>query len=646
MTVIATQRMIEKRLKPRVVYETPQYRVRMRIPLEGQFRRALLLSPVLKRKDLPTNSAVTVSLVQVRGISVTSTDDVACSVSYYSAETLSALGHSSAQAFNAFLDKGYISDTQAIQDLVGLPLCSATQSLLSVTSCPILTLTPEAPPNQSSLEAPKGFPTGVPYGVSVLRVKGETVEGPTTGPVAGTEVSSRDAYVVAGVLVIEGIALHKVSVLVDIGWSLHVDKETVAVSTTETISLQGETAQVMVVPVTPLVQRQTLDTIYALSAPMYEIEQRVVVMIKNTSPEPRTIMWRIVEPNLSESVNGIKVFPNKTVPQEPVFFTQESWLKDSIYTVAVSSKSVTLNRDGYLELSANSSAKRLEVLGIGHQVTKADSGISASQETQIWARPPANAVKQDSKESWIMPLGPAIVVQDPEGRMKDLSVRIEMQNILKEFPLLSETSLPEIGQVVSFEQGWTGSTFNTAIYCIPTLAMHKTSIPRFSTRTKWKLEAMDLTITVSGNSPIGRITPYVCPNDSFSQEGIYSEGEKEVGIWSDPAFKMNESFYMKNGFEQGSVIALTTNTPSTSIPLQSVAKKLFLVKTTQDPNDKTFVIEREEGEGTFWIPAMSDTTSDLEQIATALIYLKNGETVATHTITFKLNLRVAARRLG
>jgi len=670
-------------LSPSLPLESTRVRGTVRPDERTRFIVGILLSPFWLDALPAQATTATVSMTTARVLTAVSSSSFELSVGLYDARSIEK--NATAEDLASFFPGGWTSDRTVITRLIGVESVLETDSIVSAQKSVFGEIRGDSVLGTETRRVP------------VLSVVGQTL-GLTTDPVLKDSIASfsqdqdkelwisQSKYIVAGILVLQGIALDPLLFEVQLGMSLEWDssKQDISVAQdTEQISTQDVGQRYAVVPITSATQSQTLQEITSFEDkefPMYQcVSQEITFTITNNSNETRTIEYWTVAPSLDSDseaqrsrertqsvVEGDQVFPNGEIPRQTVFFAEKTWLDQSIYAIPVpdslespshSQKGLVLQHNlvamesmQTINISMVSLAKKTEVLSQGFKVTRAaDNAVrEAIYEMMRLGIQTSNSPvgKETESESWGTTIGETLVVHEMLDRMRDFSITCSYQNAIEKIPLL--TGLPEIGACVVFEQelSYTFGAINY-IYCIPSLAMQRSALPSFSQETRWKVEQMILHITqISGK--INYVTTASCRNETFTQEGLFSQDEIAPGIWHTlPSnWRWENSFYGKNGFvfENTGFLENMSISPEKSLvlPLLSTADQLFVLKT--EGSQKTFSISKTSQDAQFTLP-QNPKMGVLEQISSLVIRIVQETSTLNERQKFKFKLSVAATRI-
>lgn len=650
--------------------QSPQYTTRVQfhvdIPSSSSIeykRVGFLLSPAIIPRfvdglnDIDPNYVMaTVSKISTRVLSPQET--WTCAV--YSADEIK---NSSAAALASFFPNGYSFSLEGVIESSAL---EAKTKLVSYQSSPLL-------------EIKGNIPLLSIMGLNVLY---------TTNPVLRQSIANRtfsesdlvveeSQYIVAGVLVLEGFTQRKRVVFdIEIGCDLTWYKKQDSGTDTENVDIVNEsntvspssTNNTAVIVNTIATQSNTMNHLYQLNKDgdeMYGVvSQSTTVKVTNTSDEQLTVNYYTTEPNIGSKVDGNKVFPNGTVPDSSVFFPNESWLQDSVYSQSREEKrreenpfpfqQIVLNPGESFFVILGQLTTLMTMLGIGNKVNVAGfmEGISSNF---IQSTPSNNALETDSTQAWNILLGLSLILSTSNGSLSGLSIVTEFTNAIKAIKGIYEVmGIPYPGETLVFSQERDIEMLQfDELYFLPSLLFNTDKLPSYDQETTWHIEAMDLSISYVTTNPTTDYTLNVakCTQEVLSNEGSLSRNPIYPGLWKSNIdtgyWNYNESFYKKNGFvfdNKGffESVHLNSSNLSTLISLLPESEKLFLIQKAETGNE--FSIPSTAKDAIFTLPKQKEGI--LKQICPLLVRLQRTRpTSSPQKITFKIKISVAATRI-
>lgn len=672
-TRIVTEWMCEKKNLNLVrslsnTYQEYSVTKRKKVDSEGFFQVAFLLSPAfLGEINSGTNLTATVSQVQVKGIHCSSSSSFQWSACLFGAKELDL----NAEDSYSFFPTGWTTDKTLIQKVIGMQ--SILEAKDKIVSC------------QSSCTAEiLGDPIlgSTTKRIPVLSIVGKSISLKTDlilKESLATLSHSQDKdnwirnsqYVVAGILVVEGICLKKVLVEMEFGMSFewYNQEENVYVSTsTETNTISSENQDDLVVlPSTGLVQKQFLNTLNDLGEEGYamyqEYETITTITFKNTSPEQKTFdlslvsfdsIPREIDPNNKEMTLPLDpetVFPQSTIPSTESMTVPRDWYENSIFSqnqtkkgIIIQHSLVRLNQNQFYSFIVNPKRTLLNLSGDGTRIISVNlpEEITINEKMKHYLSISSGESVLESNTPWIFSLGESVTLDPKEGTTLN-QLEITTMTSTSFIPISPDSDYNSItqGKETVFEVNKTfsvnlkGNTLKR-IYIIPSLLIERNKISQLPRGSTWKMTGMDceLTFSTQYQSEV-KVNLGIYPTDSesfdsTSQDNLYLDQRNAPGIWIpfNAQWQWDDSFYASHGFSSiatgiGSISVQKDRNETITVSGLSLAKNLFLIKIPQnqfDPNyDFTVSQTSESLEGLFSIPAQ-DSDAPFESIAPFVMF--------------------------
>lgn len=655
--------------------ETRVKRIQVKRDNENRFQIALVFTPTDLDLSLIDSELTTASVSQMICRVIPSIIDtrIDWSIALFDAEQVEK---TSAETLSSFFPQGFIQDKRVIQEIIQV------SSILEQNSCLVS-------PKSSVFTSFKTNP------IPLLSVFGTTVT-LTTGPVFRQAIANfsdsqekttwiQDSqYIIAGILVLEGIAYEPFSFTIQTGWKFEWEKGHI-VTNTETLETSTATKdQTLIIPNTPLVQKEIFKSLLTLQdKPMYTIPQSITtISITNTSDVPQ--VWTLTQTSVSSNGKDLdSVFEGDTVPSEAGFLANDSWIDSSVFSSTKTKRldsSIIINTIQAIIPPHSNMRKNIPTITIKRPTQISLSGytnqllfVKDNQRMEILKLVP-NTPSQQVNDPWIFSLPDGVLIK-PESNLSWSGSEIQVST-MSEIDAISsaEGETPAIGTERVFESEMPQVINNVkkdGAYILPSLVLSKQFFlsQRFPQATRWRVTAINFRVnistsgTTSGSTQVtitkANSTVDVFPHPTEGAVHGMVSTINMIGAWNGFTFNYDTSFYALNGFVweeepvfSGTLTKVSSTKEELEIIIPSEASKLFLIKTKLDKSYGGFTLETgpEILAGEFSIPAQdeSDPETPLESIVPFLLRIDPKPSSIgqfDNSIQVQLFVRFAATRI-